>query len=128
MMEKVELFDGCRVWYVGPCGVAGREVILEVGGFFYVSHNYGTKAEHVTIADLDGSKHPLSRSLVRHLLRFRKEACGVPFVSMFQGIAGGGSLRLTHEEMKFVAQLLTWICKDEIEDAAGKDFLPGAAA
>lgn len=116
-----------RVWYVGPVGLAGREVVLEVGGWFYVAHHYGAEAEQIQIVDLDGSEHPLNRGLVRNLYLFRKGQ-GVPFVGMYQGLAKGGSLHLMHDEMKFVAQLLAFIFKEEIADAATKEIPEEAKA
>lgn len=116
--------ENARVWYVGPVGLAGRVVILEESGkWFNVVKHYGEEAQHINFVDLGGTEHPLNRELVKNLYCFRKGGCGVQFVAMYQGLAKGGSLlSLSHNELKFVAQLLTWICKEEIAEAAAKEI------
>lgn len=121
--------ENARVWYVGEVGLAGRVVILEENGrWFNVVKHYGDEAQHINFVDLGGTEHPLNRELVKNLYCFRKGQ-GAPSVRMYQGLFNGGSLvSLPHEELKFVAQLLTWICKEEIAEAAAKEIPEDAKA
>ena len=121
--------ENARVWYVGPVGLAGRVVILEENGhWFNVVKHYGDEAQHINFVDVGDTEHPLNRELVKNLYSFRKGQ-GEPSVRMYQGLFKGGSLvSLSHEELKFVAQLLTWICKEEIAEAATKEIPKDAKA